>query len=349
MPRELRASWPVVAMSAATGIAAAAAWTAWRPRLSAASWRNRIVLVTGGSRGLGLVMARTLTAKGARVILLARDAAELARAAETMTPEPLTVVADVTQVDDCARAIREVVAQVGTIDVLINNAGQILSAPLSYTSIADLRALMDVHFWGTVHMTSAALPALLTSKHPQVVNIASIGAKIAVPHLSAYCASKYAQAGLSSVMAAELRQQGVRVSTVYPGLMRTGSHLQARFRGDVPREFAAFALASGLPGVSMGAERAVRQILHGVARGHAEIVVPFTVRHIAKAATLMPNLTLRVMAVVNLLLPGRNDRHTPHPFESVRGAEIGLPKPVRAAITLSERAASRNNERRVLD
>lgn len=343
-----RVSPLTIAMAAAAGAVVTGIFSAWRAPVSMA-WRGRRVLVTGGSRGLGLVMARTLASGGARVVLLARDRHELARAAETVGPDTFTVVGDVTRPEDCVRAVGEAAAYLGGLDALINNAGQILSAPLASTSLDDLQALMDVHFWGTIHMTSAALPYLLDSPRPQIVNIASIGAKVPVPHLSAYCASKFAQAGLSSVMAAELRQDGVRVSTVYPGLMRTGSHLQARFRGDVPREFRAFALASGLPGVSMSAERAARQILARAARGDAEIVVPFTVRQVARAVALMPNLAIRALAVVNAALPGHRGQEGRSRPTSVRGAEIGLPVSVRAAIVLSERAATRNNERHVSD
>ena len=110
--------------------------------------------------------------------------------------------------------------------MLVNNAGVIVSAPFVETNDDDFRALLDVHLWGTLHMSRAALPHL-TRPGARIVNVASIGGRLPVPHLSAYCASKFAQAGLSSVMAEELRASPVRVVTVYPGLMRTGSHLNA--------------------------------------------------------------------------------------------------------------------------
>ena len=168
-----------------------------------------------------------------------------------------------------------------------------------------------------------------------------------MPHLSAYCASKFAQAGLSAVLSQELRGHGVTVSTVYPGLMRTGSHLNARFRGDVQKEFAAFALASGLPGLSMGAERAARLILAGARRGQAEVVVPFTVRQIARIAAMAPNLFSSVMGWVNRALPDGTGEQAFDAIVPTRGAELRLPAPVRSAIVLSERAATRNNERSV--
>jgi NAD(P)-dependent dehydrogenase (short-subunit alcohol dehydrogenase family) len=311
------------------------------------SFRGKVVLITGGSRGLGLVMARQLAAEGARVALMARHEPELARAAATVSPRDhvLIVRGDVREPADCARVVATTVARFHRLDVLVNNAGIIVSAPVGCTSVDDLRAAMDVHYWGMIHMTSAALPHLLVRPDARLVNICSIGAKVAVPHLAAYCASKFAQAGLSAVLAEELRGRGVTVSTVYPGLMRTGSHLNARFRGDLRKEFAVFALASGLPGVSMGAERAARLILAGVRRGQAEVVVPFTVRQIARLAALAPNAVSTLLGLVSRTLPDGSEEQAGDAFAPTRGAELRLPGPVRSAIVLSERAATRNNER----
>jgi NAD(P)-dependent dehydrogenase (short-subunit alcohol dehydrogenase family) len=264
---------------AALGIAIAS----WRARYD---FENKVVLITGGSRGLGLVLARELADRGALIGLLARDAIELARARQSIASHSLVQLlpADVTAPAQIEQAVNTLVRRFGRIDIVINNAGQIMSAPLADTTDADFKTLLDVHFWGTLHVTRAALPHLPHNGDARIVNICSIGSKIPVPHLSAYCASKFAQAGLSSVMAEEMRGKRIRVTTVMPGLMRTGSHRQAWFKGDQPSEYAAFALVGGLPGSSMGAERAARMILRAVARGDAEAIVPFSVRQIAKVA-----------------------------------------------------------------
>jgi NAD(P)-dependent dehydrogenase (short-subunit alcohol dehydrogenase family) len=310
---------------------------------------GKTVLITGGSRGLGLVLARALVARGAGVALMARQPAELAKAVESLGPEAraIGVAGDVRIPESCAHVVDEVVSRLGRLDVLVNNAGVILSAPLSRTSIDDFQALMDVHFWGTIHMTSAALPHLLARPGSRVANICSIGAKLPIPHLSAYCASKFAQAGLSSVLGQELRQHGVIVSTVYPGLMRTGSHLHARFRGDAAREYRLFALAAGTPVTAMSAERAARAILRAVARGQSDVTLPGSMRLAARTAALAPNLTAAVLAELNRWLP---DGRIPAPTVAgrstpVRGGDIPLPPAVRAAIVLGERAARKNNER----
>lgn len=326
--------WPVLFIAGAVGVALFGRRSRYR-------FDNKVVLITGGSRGLGLVLARQLAKSGALIGLLARDPDELARARTTIPATSLVqpLVADVTVASQVEHAIDTLVRRFGRIDVVINNAGQILSAPFADTTDADFKAMIDVHVWGMLNVTRAALPHLSRHREGRVVNICSIGSRIPVPHLSAYCTSKFAQAGLSAVMGEELREQGVRVTTVMPGLMRTGSHVQAWFKGDQPAEFALFSLVAGLPGTSMGAERAARLILAAAARGDAEAIVPCTVRQIAKVAALFPNLSLGALRGVQRLLPKPRSRF------AVKGEQMSLNPVLQAAVTLNERAADRNNQR----
>ena len=304
---------------------------------------GKVVVITGGSRGLGLVLARELVhVHGAHVTLVARTEEALDRAADDLNmPHAVqTVVGDVRSAADAERIIDAVMQRYGRLDVLINNAGVIVSAPFGSTSDEDFQESLAVHFWGVLHMSRAALEVL---PHPggRIVNICSIGGRIAVPHLAAYCAGKFAQAGLSSVMAEELRQEGVTVSTVYPGLMRTGSYVNAKFKGQVSREYEAFAMASSLPVLSMGAERAARQIISAVRAGRRQIVLPWTIRQVDRLNTLMPNLASTTLACVNAVLPADPGR----PLTSaIAGAQLSLPTVVKAATTLGRRAAHRNNE-----
>ena len=326
----------------AVGLAVAAAATAYylarRPRYDFA---GKVALVTGGSRGLGLVLARQLLDAGAAVALLARDEDELTEAAQDLdSPDRvITVVGDVRRSDDATRAVRRVIAEFGRLDILINNAGQIVSAPFEATPLADFTELFDVHALGTIRMSRAALP-VLTRPQGRIVNICSIGGRVPVPHLAAYCASKSAQASVSAIMAAELAGQGVVVCTVSPGLMRTGSHLHARFRGDAAGEFRAFALAAGLPGISMSAERAARLILREVRRGTPDVIVPWTIRQVARAYELAPSAAVRLMQGVTHWLPAASG-----PTPATAGADLPLSPVVRTATQLNERAAGRNNER----
>lgn len=305
------------------------------------NFEHRVVVITGGSRGLGLVLARELAARGASLGLMARDAIELARARRTIDSDSMVQLlpADVTDPVQVEQAFGTMIRRFGRIDVVINNAGQILSAPFDDTTSDDFRNMLDVHFWGTLNVSRAALPHLARQGDGRIINICSIGARVPVPHLSAYCASKYAQAGLSAVMAAELRSKGIRVTTVLPGLMRTGSHIQAWFKGEQTKEYALFSLVGGSPGTSMSAERAARLILSASARGKADAVIPFTYRQIAKLAALAPNAAIMGLAAVSAALPGPRARF------AMQGKNLELPPVVKGVAAMNERAADRNNQR----
>jgi NAD(P)-dependent dehydrogenase (short-subunit alcohol dehydrogenase family) len=302
---------------------------------------NKVVVITGGSRGLGLVLARELASRGASLGLMARDAIALARARRSIDSDSLVQLlpADVTDAAQVEQAFSTMIRRLGRIDVVINNAGQILSAPFDDTTPEDFKAMLDVHFWGTVNVSRAALPHLARHGEGRIVNICSIGGRVPIPHLSAYCASKYAQAGLSAVMAEELRAKGIRVTTVLPGLMRTGSHLQAWFKGDRRTEFALFSLVGGAPGTSMSAERAARLILAAAARGQSDAVIPFSYRQLSKLTATFPNTTVATLAAVNAMMPGSRTRF------AAQGKHLSLPKLVKGVAALNETAADRNNQR----
>ena len=326
----------------ATAVAAGAIGLAIAARYRARyDFANRVVVITGGSRGLGLVLARELASRGASLGLLARDAIELARARRSIDSDSLVQLlpADVTDAAQVEQAFSTMVRRFGRIDVVINNAGQILSAPFEDTTPEDFKAMLDVHFWGTFNVSRAALPHLARHGEGRIINVCSIGGRVPIPHLSAYCASKYAQAGLSAVMAEELRAKGIRVTTVLPGLMRTGSHLQAWFKGERPTEFALFSLVGGAPGTSMSAERAARLILSAAARGRSDAVIPFTYRQLSKLTAMFPNATVESLAAVSEMMPGPQTR------VAAQGKRLRLPKLVRRVTALNEQAADRNNQR----
>lgn len=329
--------FPAVAALALSGAALALLYS----RRTRFDFAGKVVLITGGSRGLGLVLGRDLLSQGSRVALLARDSAELGRARATLSPGAAVqlVSADVTVRSQVDAAVAGVIAEHGRLDVVINNAGQILAAPFDDTTDEDFSAMMDVHLRGMLNVTRAALPHLRRQGGGRVVNICSIGGRVPVPHLSAYCASKFAQAGLSGVLAEELRADGIHVTTVLPGLMRTGSHVQAFFKGHQRAEYDVFSTVGGLPGSSMSAERAARLIVRAVREDRRDAVIPFTVRQIARLAGCWPDLAMTTLGAVNRLLPG------PHSKVAIKGHQMTLSPVVRTAAALSEQAADRNNER----
>jgi NAD(P)-dependent dehydrogenase (short-subunit alcohol dehydrogenase family) len=288
----------------AGGVAAVAAGVLRRHRR--VDFHGASVVITGGSRGLGLVVARQLAAEGARLTLVARDIDELERARidlEGRGASVATAVCDVRNRAQVERAIAQIASERGGIDVLVNDAGIIQVGPFEHMTVEDFENAMATHFWGPLYATLAAIPHLRQSRVARIVNISSIGGKIAVPHLLPYSASKFALAGLSNGLHAELASDGICVTTVCPGLMRTGSTYNATFKGKHRQEFAWFHVAGSLPGLSMDAARAARQIVEAARRGRAELVLTLP----AKAAVLMsvvcPETTQALLALTNRLLP----------------------------------------------
>ena len=274
---------------------------------SSYSFKDRVVLVTGGSRGLGLVLARQLVAQGAKVAILARDAAELERAATDLRARGgtvLTIPGDIGKREVAEGAVEKTVAKFGRLDVVINNAGIIQFGPVAHVKPEDFEATMAVHFWGPLHTTQAALPHLAKQKGARVVNIASFGGKLSFPHLLPYCASKFALVGLSWGQRSALAKHGIPVTTVCPGLMRTGSHLQAQFKGKHRTEFFVFALSMCVPMLSVSAEAAAKKILGACKRGEAELVIGWPYRILVSLAPLVPGLTTAGMGLMDRLLPG---------------------------------------------
>src|SRR5689334_20889000 len=234
---------------------------------------GQVVLITGGSRGLGLALAREFAAAGCKVAICARDTSELERARQDLESRGAqvdTVRCDVTNLGEVDRLIGSVIEHFGRIDVLVNNAGTIQVGPVESMSLAEFEQAMDVMFWGVVYPTRAVLPQMLERQAGRVVNITSIGGKVAVPLLLPLDCAKIAAIRFSEGLRAELTGKGVKVVTIAPGLMRTGSYLNASFRGDTDSESAWFSVSSSLPGITIEGSRAARQIVTATARGDAE-------------------------------------------------------------------------------
>ncbi|MBW7947703.1 MAG: SDR family oxidoreductase, partial [Sphingomonadaceae bacterium] len=261
----------------AYGIGLAALALRFLPPREPYSFGGRAVVITGGSRGLGFAMATEFLREGARVSLLARDAAELKRAERRLGKIPgarvLSFVCDVTHPEELRHAIEETHRRFGRIDILVNNAGSIAMAPFESMEPIDFEALMDIYLHAPVQAARLVLPYFRRQGGGRILNIGSMGAKIPVPHMSSYCAGKFALDGFAGVLGIELARENILVTTVHPGLMRTGSHVQAVFKGDQEKEFAWFASSGLMPGLSMDASRAARKILECLRRGVAEAMI----------------------------------------------------------------------------
>lgn len=188
--------------------------------------RGKVALVTGGSRGLGLVLARELAREGAHVAICARDPEELERAFRDLhgrTERVLAIPCDLTSKSEVESMVGHINARWGRLDVIVNNAGTITVGPVESMTLADYQQAMEANFWSAVHTTLAALPGMRARREGRIVNITSIGGKLSVPHLVPYSASKFAFVGWSQGLRAELAKDGIVVTTICPGLMRNGS------------------------------------------------------------------------------------------------------------------------------
>jgi NAD(P)-dependent dehydrogenase (short-subunit alcohol dehydrogenase family) len=283
------------------------AWQAIRMmRTSRYSLRDKVTVVTGGSRGLGLVLARLICAQGGSVALIARDPDELARAKADLAPRGgavLTVECDLLDAGQIQSAVQQIIDRFGKIDILINNAGIIEVGPLENMAREDFERAMRLHFWAPFELIAQVVPEMRIWGGGRIVNISSIGGKVAVPHLAAYSASKFALTGFSDAIRAELARDNIHVTTVAPGMMRTGSHVNAKFKGKHDMEFAWFAASAGAPLISMNADRAARKILAACRRGQPSLTLTFAARGAILGNALFPNLTGYLMRLVNRFLP----------------------------------------------
>ena len=283
---------------------------------------GKVVLITGGSRGLGLSMAEEFRRLGAHLVLLARDEKELAAATSQLqkrirsNAQILPLPCDVSVEDEVLYAIESTMANFDRIDVLVNNAGIIQVGAIDSQTVQDFHDAMAVNFWGTVNTTLAALPYMERRGEGRIVNITSIGARLPVPHLLPYTASKYAALGFSLGLRTELAEKGISVTTIVPGLMRTGSHRNALFKGAAKKEYSWFSLGSSLPGVSISAKRAARAIVNATWQCRAYAVLGLSARAASALVNAMPGLATEAMGVINRVMPHSADKHIQRGNES---------------------------------
>lgn len=327
---------------AGAGLASWLAYRAYRAT-KAYSFTGKTVFITGGTRGLGLVMARQLAREGAHLAVCARDPEEVQRAEEDLSQRGALVVAqtcDLRYRDRVRAFLDEVRRELGPVDVLINNAGIISVGPIETMKLEDFYDSMAINYFAALHTILEVLPEMQQRRQGRIVNVTSIGGKISVPHLLPYSASKFALVGLSEGLRAELAKDGIVVTTICPFLMRTGSPRNASFKGQHRAEYAWFAVSDSIPGVAMHAERAARRVLRACRYGEAEVVLSLPGKLAALAHGIAPGLVSDINGLVNRWLPGPGGIGT----QSALGWESES-KIVPSWVTEpSERAARENNE-----
>jgi NAD(P)-dependent dehydrogenase (short-subunit alcohol dehydrogenase family) len=320
----LHATQIIAGVAATTGIAAVGAIAVARALMPAPPKRHRgrVVLITGSSRGLGLALAHRFGRSGAKLVLVSRNSDELTHARNTLLahkavqhPDDILLLpADLTDSEQAARLIDYAVGFFGRIDILINNAGVIEVGPVEDQPLDAYQRAMATNFFAALYTTHAALPHLLQRSpiygQASIVNIASIGGKFAMPHMLPYVASKFALVGYSQGLHAELRHKGVRVTTVCPGLMRTGGESHAHFAGQTKKEQRWFKLSAKTPLVAASVNRAANHIYNAVVAGRAEITITPQAWLAARIAGLAPETTQYIASLINAhILPASSSHH----------------------------------------
>ena len=304
---------------------------------------RKVVVIPGGSRGLGLVLARQLADEGAKLVLLARNNEELEAAQEELTGkggDVRVMVCDVTVKENIEDTMQQIIHEMGCIDVLINNAGIIQVGPLDSMNAEDFEAAMQSHFWAPFNTSMAVIPHMKEQKFGRIVNISSIGGKVSVPHLLPYNTSKFALAGLSEGLRYELMPDNIYVTTVCPGMMRTGSHVNAKFKGQHELEYAWFSTMNAIPFFSASANSAAKDIIEACRYGDAELIITVPAQMMAKVRALFPEALSDVIGLVSRFLPKNGE----HGEEIKSGKESQSELSPNGLTYFSEKAVKENNE-----
>jgi 3-dehydrosphinganine reductase len=254
-----------------------------------AAWGNKIILVTGGSSGIGLALAKLLAARGAHVWLAARQIARLESALREVesahsSPAPRCgiVQADLSIPAQADSAVAEVVKAVGVPDVVINSAGAAHPGYVQDLSLDIFRWMMNANYFTTVHMTKAVLPGMLERRSGYILNLSSLAGFLGFFGYTAYGASKFAVTGFSEALRAELKPHGIRVSVVFPA--DTDTPQLAYENQYKPAETKAISGAATV----LPVERVARAILHQAERGNYMIFPGLEARLIYILSTRLP-------------------------------------------------------------
>lgn len=312
-------AWAVSAMLAGAATILTASRLLPRRRIE-----GQAVFITGGSRGLGLAVALEYARRGAHVAICARDPEDLETAADRIRAlgvGALPIACDVRNPGEIAGALLRAYQEFGRLDVLVNNAGTIAVGPFESLTRQDYEDSLLTHFWAMYHAVEGAIPLFERSGGGRIVNITSIGGKISVPHLLSYCVGKFAAVGYSEGLRSALRRRNIIVTTVVPGLMRTGSPRNAQFKGRHRKEYAWFTLSDTLPMFSVAAGSAARTIVDGSLRGSPEVVISLQAKVAAALEGVAPGLMLRTFEIADRLLPapGGIGTQTARGYESESG------------------------------
>lgn len=333
---------PILSLAAVGGLTLLA--KRYRQQQTRLDLTGKVVLITGGSRGLGLAMAEEFGSRGAKIVICARNELDLTHAAEHLRQlgiEALPIPCDIRDRDQVQQLVAQATSHFGHIDVLVNNAGTMIVGPLESQTMDDLEEGMNTMFWGTVYPTWEVMPQMRQRHAGHIVNITSIGGKVSVPHLISYNAAKFAAVGFSEGLHAELAKDGVQVLTVAPGLMRTGSYINALFKGQYRDEYTLFSLLSSTPLTAMSAGSAARHIVDATRDGKSEVTLTIQAKVLDRFHGLFPGTTANLLGLINRVLP---DGYGIPTDEYHLGQDSRTEISESPITTLGRRAARRYNE-----
>ncbi|NMO14548.1 SDR family oxidoreductase [Pyxidicoccus fallax] len=268
--------------------------------------RGRVVLITGGARGLGFAIARAFLQRGSRLAICGRDGDKVAQAVEALRREGGDVfgaACDTSNPEQVRGFVDQVLARFGTIDVLVNNAGQCFVGPAAQLEAETVEKALRGIFWLQFHPTMAVLPHMRTRRFGRIVNITSISGKLPVAHQAAYTLGKYAVTGWSETLAIELARDGVHVSTLTPPPLRNGAPMHVHFNGAREGEFIWFTriLTSRL--ATTTADRVARVVVDAAEHGDRERTITPLSWLGARVQGLAPNLMTWFMTQVERFQP----------------------------------------------
>jgi NAD(P)-dependent dehydrogenase (short-subunit alcohol dehydrogenase family) len=207
------------------------------------SLSGKVVAITGGGRGIGRALARTLAAEGARVAIGDLDGATAEEAAAELGPDHAALQVDVTDRPAFTAFLDEVERRLGPLDVIVNNAGIMPVTPLVDEDDLSVTRQLEINLHAVIHGTREAMRRMVPRGGGHIVNMASLAGRTGFPHLATYCATKHGVVGLSEAVRAELRGSGVEVSVVMPGIVRTeltaGLHDSRAVKSVSPEDVAA--------------------------------------------------------------------------------------------------------------
>lgn len=255
-------------------------------------WQDKVCVVTGASAGFGAVITRTLSARGAKLVVVARRMQPLEQLADNLRAlggEVLPITADLTIQQDVENLAKQTIGKFGRVDLLCNCAGRSARGAIIDTRAEDFQELLDVNFLATVRTTRAFAPHLIEQRG-HVVQIGSLASKVAAKHLAAYPASKFALAAYAQQLRLELRPSGLHVLLVCPGpILRDDASTRYSEQADgLPNEAKLPGAGAKLKGIDP--EWLAEHTLKACEKRQSELVVPWKVRILAAISQLSPRL-----------------------------------------------------------